>query len=89
MYDRDFSFQYFGFKVRIMATRFNSPALITVALSKTLERAYLLKINGVVHERPQQMFMRVAIGIHGENIDAAIEVSLSTKIVRYLNESMS
>ncbi|XP_026482747.1 ribonucleoside-diphosphate reductase large subunit-like [Ctenocephalides felis] len=53
IYDRDFSYNYFGFK--------------------TLERSYLLKINGKVVERPQHMLMRVAIGIHGENIDAAID----------------
>ena len=40
---------------------------------KTLERSYLLKMNGKVAERPQQMFMRVAIGIHQDDIDAAIE----------------
>ncbi|KAJ1923947.1 ribonucleotide-diphosphate reductase subunit rnr1 [Tieghemiomyces parasiticus] len=40
---------------------------------KTLERSYLLRINGKVAERPQQMLMRVAVGIHGEDIDAAIE----------------
>ncbi|RVE64852.1 hypothetical protein OJAV_G00130240 [Oryzias javanicus] len=40
---------------------------------KTLERSYLLKINGKVAERPQHMLMRVAVGIHGKNIDAAIE----------------
>lgn len=40
---------------------------------KTLERSYLLKINGKVAERPQQMLMRVAVGIHGEDIEAAIE----------------
>ncbi|XP_063621317.1 ribonucleoside-diphosphate reductase large subunit [Cydia splendana] len=39
---------------------------------KTLERSYLLKINNKVAERPQHMLMRVAIGIHGEDIDAAI-----------------
>ncbi|KAK6060939.1 ribonucleoside-diphosphate reductase, alpha subunit [Cooperia oncophora] len=53
VYDRDFSYTYFGFK--------------------TLERSYLLKINKEVAERPQHMLMRVAIGIHGEDIDAAIE----------------
>lgn len=53
IYDRDFSYNYFGFK--------------------TLERSYLLKINGKVVERPQHMLMRVAIGIHGEDINAAIE----------------
>ncbi|XP_070553949.1 ribonucleoside-diphosphate reductase large subunit-like [Ptychodera flava] len=40
---------------------------------KTLERSYLLKINGKVAERPQQMLMRVSVGIHKNDIDAAIE----------------
>jgi ribonucleoside-diphosphate reductase alpha chain len=40
---------------------------------KTLERSYLLKLDGKVAERPQQMIMRVAIGIHKDDIDAAIE----------------
>lgn len=53
IYDRDFNYNYFGFK--------------------TLERSYLLKINGKIAERPQHMLMRVAVGIHGEDIDAAIE----------------
>merc|ERR1712038_466239 len=53
VYDRDFEYQYFGFK--------------------TLERSYLLKINGKVVERPQQMLMRVSVGIHGEDIEAAVE----------------
>ncbi|XP_066146866.1 ribonucleoside-diphosphate reductase large subunit [Euwallacea fornicatus] len=53
IYDRDFSYNYFGFK--------------------TLERSYLLKINGKIVERPQHMLMRVSVGIHGEDIDAAIE----------------
>lgn len=53
IFDRDFDFDYFGFK--------------------TLERSYLMRMNGAVVERPQHMFMRVAVGIHGENIDAAIE----------------
>lgn len=53
IYDRDFSYNYFGFK--------------------TLERSYLFKINNKCIERPQHMIMRVAVGIHGEDIDAAIE----------------
>lgn len=53
IYDRDFDYDYFGFK--------------------TLEKGYLLKINGKVAERPQHMLMRVAVGIHRENIEAAIE----------------
>ncbi|PWJ43285.1 ribonucleoside-diphosphate reductase subunit alpha [Sediminitomix flava] len=40
---------------------------------KTLERSYLLKINGRIVERPQHMLMRVAVGIHLDDIDAAIE----------------
>ena len=40
---------------------------------RTLEKSYLLKMNGKVAERPQHMIMRVAVGIHKENIDAAIE----------------
>jgi ribonucleoside-diphosphate reductase subunit M1 len=40
---------------------------------QTLERSYLLRIEGKVVERPQQMLMRVAVGIHGEDVDAAIE----------------
>jgi hypothetical protein len=40
---------------------------------KTLERSYLLKINGKIAERPQHMLMRVSVGIHGEDIPAAIE----------------
>lgn len=43
-------------------------------IKQTLERSYLLKINGKIAERPQHMYMRVAVGIHGEDIDAAIEV---------------
>jgi len=53
IYDRDFSYDYFGFK--------------------TLERSYLLKIDGKIIERPQQMLMRVSIGIHGHDIESAIE----------------
>jgi ribonucleoside-diphosphate reductase alpha chain len=53
IYDRDFGYDYFGFK--------------------TLERSYLLKMYGVVAERPQHMLMRVAVGIHKEDITAAIE----------------
>ena len=40
---------------------------------KTLERSYLMKINGVIQERPQYMWMRVSIGIHGENLKKACE----------------
>jgi ribonucleoside-diphosphate reductase alpha chain len=47
-YQRDYLFDYFGFK--------------------TLERAYLLRVNKKIIERPQHMWMRVAIGIHGNDI---------------------
>mgnify|MGYP001269442796 FL=1 len=40
---------------------------------KTLERAYLLKLNGQIAERPQHMLMRVSVGIHKEDIKSAIE----------------
>ena len=40
---------------------------------KTLERSYLLKIEGEIAERPQQMLMRVSIGIHKDDIQSAIE----------------
>jgi len=53
IYERDYHFDYFGFK--------------------TLERSYLLRTDGKITERPQHMFMRVAIGIHKNDIDAAIE----------------
>jgi len=39
---------------------------------KTLERSYLLKLNDKIVERPQYMLMRVAIGIHGNDLDAAL-----------------
>ena len=40
---------------------------------KTLERSYLLKMNGKMVERPQHLLMRVAVGIHKRDIAAAIE----------------
>lgn len=40
---------------------------------KTLEKSYLLKLNNKIVERPQHMLMRVAVGIHGEDIEKAIE----------------
>lgn len=52
IYDRDFDYDYFGFK--------------------TLERSYLLKLDGKVVERPQHMLMRVSLGIHKEDIESAI-----------------
>ena len=52
-YDRDFNYNYFGFK--------------------TLERSYLLRLDGKIAERPQHLIMRVAVGIHGDDIEGAIE----------------
>ncbi len=52
-YERDFNFDYFGFK--------------------TLEKSYLLRLDGEVFERPQHLFMRVALGIHYEQIDKVFE----------------
>ncbi|MFZ9188300.1 MAG: ribonucleoside-diphosphate reductase subunit alpha, partial [Algoriphagus sp.] len=40
---------------------------------KTLEKSYLIRLDGKVVERPQHMLMRVAVGIHKEDLDAAIE----------------
>jgi ribonucleoside-diphosphate reductase alpha chain len=40
---------------------------------KTLERSYLLRMNGVIVERPGQMLLRVSVGIHMNNMEAAIE----------------
>ncbi len=40
---------------------------------KTLEKSYLMRINDKVVERPQHMWMRVSLGIHGSNIDDAIK----------------
>ncbi|WP_339788654.1 MAG: ribonucleoside-diphosphate reductase subunit alpha [Imperialibacter sp.] len=53
IYDRDFGYDYFGFK--------------------TLERSYLIRLDGQVVERPQHMLMRVAVGIHMDDIDSVIE----------------
>ncbi|CAM3752060.1 ribonucleoside-diphosphate reductase subunit alpha [Flavobacterium chungbukense] len=40
---------------------------------KTLERSYLLKINGKIVERPQHMLMRVSVGIHLDDLKSVIE----------------
>lgn len=53
IYDRDYSFDYFGFK--------------------TLERSYLLRADGKVVERPQHLLMRASLGIHGEDVESAIQ----------------
>ena len=53
IYNRDFNYDYFGFK--------------------TLERSYLLKINGKIVERPQHMLMRVSVGIHLDDLKSVME----------------
>ena len=53
IYNRDFGYDYFGFK--------------------TLERSYLLKLNGQIAERPQHMLMRVSVGIHMDDMAAVKE----------------
>jgi ribonucleoside-diphosphate reductase alpha chain len=53
IYDRDFRYDYFGFK--------------------TLTRSYLMKLDGMIAERPQQMLMRVAVGIHKHDIKSAVK----------------
>jgi ribonucleoside-diphosphate reductase alpha chain len=40
---------------------------------KTLEKSYLIRINGKIMERPQHMWLRVAIGIHGQNLEKVLE----------------
>ena len=52
---------------------YNRDYLIDYFGFKTLERAYLFKVNDVVVERPQHMWLRVAIGIHGDNMAAVKE----------------
>lgn len=47
--------------------------LFLCIIFQTLEKSYLLRINGKVVERPQHLLMRVSIGIHGNDIDSAIE----------------
>ena len=52
MFDRDFDYDYFGYK--------------------TLERSYLLRVDGKIVERPQHLLMRVSIGIH-KDVEKAID----------------
>jgi ribonucleotide reductase alpha subunit len=57
---------------------------------KTLQRAYLLKLNGKIAECPQHMLMRVSIGIHMEDLDAALETydKMSQKIFTHASPTM-
>lgn len=50
---------------------------------KTLEKSYLLRIKGKVVERPLQLLMRVAIGIHGHDIDSVIQMFRMTARKKY------
>jgi hypothetical protein len=43
---------------------------VSLVCVQTLERSYMLRVNGKVVERPQHMLMRVAVGIHMEDVDA-------------------
>lgn len=98
MYDRDFDYDYFGFKVGSIALAelcsqaafadltarrpprarhrpagalsLPAPRLPARPPAQTLERSYMLRVNGRVVERPQHMLMRVAVGIHLEDVDA-------------------
>jgi hypothetical protein len=48
-------------------------AVPPLSLLQTLERSYLLRLHGKVVERPQHMLMRVAIGIHLDDIEEAVK----------------
>lgn len=74
-YDRDYLLDFFGFK--------------------TLENAYLLKTfselgNKVVRERPQHLWLRVAIGIHGRNVTRVLKTYtyLSTKMFTHATPTL-
>ncbi len=70
IHDRDFNFEYFGFK--------------------TLEKSYLLKLYGQVAETPQHMYMRVAVGIWGDNIKNALKTYelLSTHMMTHATPTL-
>lgn len=70
IHDRDFSFEYFGFK--------------------TLEKSYLLKMHGIPAETPQHMYMRVAVGIWGEDTKNVIKTYelLSTHMMTHATPTL-
>ena len=70
IHDRDFNFEYFGFK--------------------TLEKSYLLKLYGKVAETPQHMYMRVAVGIWGNDIKNALKTYelLSTHMMTHATPTL-
>ena len=60
VYERDFEYNYFGFK--------------------TLQRSYLLKINGEIVERPQQMLMRVTVATESVHAQKRARGSMDSEI---------
>jgi len=70
IHDRDFNFEYFGFK--------------------TLEKSYLLKMHGMPAETPQHMYMRVAVGIWGDDIKNALKTYelLSTHMMTHATPTL-
>lgn len=69
-YDRDFNYDYFGFK--------------------TLEKSYLLKINGKIAERPQDMLMRVSLGIHNNDLEQVFKTydMMSQKLMTHATPTL-
>jgi len=69
-YDRDFDFDYFGFK--------------------TMEKLYLTKVHGEIVERPQHMFLRVAVAIWGSDVDRVKETydAMSTKTFTHASPTL-
>lgn len=70
IHDRDFNFEYFGFK--------------------TLEKSYLLKMHGLTAESPQHMYMRVAVGIWGDDVKNALKTYelLSTHMMTHATPTL-
>ena len=52
---------------------------------KTLQRGYLTKVDDIVLETPQYMFMRVAIGIHGEDVDSVLRTYEDLSLHKYIH----
>lgn len=69
IYNRDFSYN-------LCVSPFSHRCLLILVFSfgfKTLERSYLIRLGGRIAERPQHMIMRVAVGIHGDDIEHVLE----------------
>ena len=104
IYDRDFSYQYFGIKTLersyLLVSQEHNPWFLASISQEFLFSPqpffsngipyFLQKIDGKVVERPQHMLMRVAVGIHGEDIEAAIETynMLSEKLFTHASPTM-